>query len=134
VLLVEDNPTDLFVIKEAIEASGVHCDLRIARNGDDAIQYLQKLANIENLACPALVLLDLNLPKVTGIEVLRYLRTSPCRYTPVIVVTSSTAEADRIDVERLGAEAYFQKSNRLGEYLELTRLIQRFLGVSEEGP
>jgi len=109
VLLVEDNPTDVFVIKEAIERSGLDLDLHLATNGEEALVYLQNLAKSEKPLCPALVLLDLNLPKIGGIEVLRKLRgSSPCNQTPVIVVTSSTAESDRAAVRRLGAEAYFQ--------------------------
>ena len=170
-LLVEDNPTDIFVIGELLEKSGLNPTLQIANNGYEALQYLEDLvpsckssrthlwggpsacaglpaplfcdanfcklvlAKGEYPSCPALVLLDLNLPKVAGIEVLRHLRNStPCSRTPVIVVTSSTAEADRTAVERLGADAYFQKPTSLTAYMELTQLIRRFLGALEEGP
>src|SRR5207302_3257925 len=92
VLLVEDNPTDVFVIKEVLDGSGLNLRLRVANNGQDALSYLHS----ENDSCPSLVLLDLNLPKVAGIEVLKQLRTgSRCKCTPVIVLTSSTAETDR---------------------------------------
>jgi len=128
VLLVEDNPTDVFVIKEAIERSGLDLNLRVASNGQEALQYLQDLARAEKPSCPALVLLDLNLPKVGGIEVLRKLRnSSPCSRTPVIVVTSSTAEADRAAVRRLGAEAYFEKPTSLTAYMELAEIVKRIL-------
>jgi two-component system, chemotaxis family, response regulator Rcp1 len=131
-LLVEDNPIDVFVIKEAIRKSGLKINLRIASDGQDALEYLQKLAASEKPSCPALVLLDLNLPKVTGIEVLQHLRrSSPCSHTPVIVVSSSTADSDRAAVQRLGAQAYFQKPKNLVAYMEVTRLIERFLGSAE---
>jgi CheY-like chemotaxis protein len=134
VLLVEDNPTDVFVIKEALDQSGLNLDLRIAINGEEALRYLEELSESENPLCPALVLLDLNLPKVGGIEVLRHLRsTSPCSRTPVIVVTSSTAEADRAAVRRLGAEAYFQKPTSLAAYMELAEVVKRILRSAEEG-
>jgi CheY-like chemotaxis protein len=136
VLLVEDNPIDVFVIKEAIRKSGLKINLRVASDGQDALAYLQDLAMSEKPSCPALVLLDLNLPKVTGIEVLQHLRSvSPCRRTPVIVVSSSTAAADRIAVQRLGAEAYFQKPKNLAAYREVTQLIERLLRLrpAEEG-
>jgi CheY-like chemotaxis protein len=133
VLLVEDNPTDVFVIKEAIERSGLDLNLRVARNGQEALHYLQDLARAEKPSCPALVLLDLNLPKVGGIEVLRKLRSSsPCSRTPVIVVTSSTAEADRAAVRRLGAEAYFQKPTSLAAYMELGEVVKRILRSARE--
>jgi CheY-like chemotaxis protein len=127
VLLVEDNPTDAFVIKEAIEKSGLNLKLRIARDGREALLYLQDLERSEN-PCPALVLLDLNLPNVAGIEVLRHLRSnSPCSRTPVIVVTSSIHEADRAAVQRLGAEAYFHKPTSLSAYMELAQVVKRVL-------
>ncbi|HXJ14704.1 MAG TPA: response regulator, partial [Candidatus Limnocylindrales bacterium] len=133
VLLVEDNPTDVFVIREAIEASGLDLKIRIAGDGQEALWYLQDLAGNENVSCPALVLLDLNLPKVDGIEVLRQLRGgSRCSRTPVVVVTSSTAEEDRAAVLRLGAESYFQKPNTLAAYKELAQVIKRLLRPSEE--
>ncbi|MCU1339186.1 MAG: response regulator receiver protein [Bryobacterales bacterium] len=125
---MEDNQTDVFVIRKVIEASGLNIDLRIVRNGQDALLYLQALAGGEKPACPALVLLDLNVPRVDGIEILRQLRSgSHCKRTPVIVVTSSTAEADRAAVEYLGADAYFQKPKDLAAYMALGQLIKRFL-------
>jgi two-component system, response regulator len=128
VLVVEDNPTDVFVIREVIERCNLNVSIRVAADGQDALRYLQQLAKLEESACPALVLLDLNVPKVDGIEVLRRLRNSSrCSTAPVIVVTSSTAEADRIAAERLGAEAYFQKPTSLTAYMELAELIKRFL-------
>jgi CheY-like chemotaxis protein len=133
ILLVEDNPIDVFVIKEAIKKSGLKINLRVASDGQDALAYLQDLAMSEKPSCPALVLLDLNLPRVTGIEVLRHLRSSSmCSHTPVIVVSSSTADADRSAVRRLGAEAYFQKPKNLAAYMEVTQLIERLLRPAEE--
>jgi len=135
VLLVEDNPTDVFVMKEALEACGLGLQVRIARNGQDALLYFEELARVENAPCPVLVLLDLNLPRVDGVEVLRQIRSSlRCQRTPVIVVTSSTAEVDRAAVQRLGAEAYFEKPRKLVGYTELTQVIRRVLGGREESP
>lgn len=111
-----------------IEASGLNLKLRIAGDGQEALQYLDDVARNEKLSCPALVLLDLNLPKVDGIEVLRHLRTaSRCSRTPVVVVTSSTAAEDRAGAQRLGAESYFQKPNSLEAYRELGQVIKRLL-------
>lgn len=131
-LLVEDNPTDVFVIKEAIERCGLNLSLHVVSNGQEALLYLQDLAVSEKPSCPALVLLDLNLPKIGGIEVLRHIRSSsPCRRTPVIVVTSSTAETDRAAVRRLGAEVYFQKPTSLSAYMELTEVVKRVLSPDD---
>jgi CheY-like chemotaxis protein len=133
VLLVEDNPTDVLVIKEAMDRSGLNIDLRIATNGQEAISYLQDLAASKK-PCPELVLLDLNLPKVGGLEVLRHLRSSsPCSRSQVIVVTSSTAESDRAAVQRLGAEAYFHKPTSLSAYMELAEIVKRVLVPGDGG-
>ena len=133
VLVVEDNPTDVFVIKEVLERCGPDLVVRLVTNGQDALQYFQELTRDEKAPCPALVLLDLNLPKVTGIEVLRALRSSlRCSGIPVIVVTSSSAETDRVAAQQLGAEAYFQKPTELTRYMELAELIKRVLGAQEK--
>jgi CheY-like chemotaxis protein len=128
-LLVEDNPTDVFVIREVVEECGLNLRVRTAGDGQDALRYLQEDAGDD---CSALILLDLNLPKISGFEVLRRLRqNSPCDKTPVIVVTSATAEADRADVHRLGAQGYFQKPNSLQAYMQLTTVIKHLLGPAE---
>jgi CheY-like chemotaxis protein len=132
VLLVEDNPTDVFVIKSVLEACGLDLDLRIASDGQDALQYFEDMARNSDCQRPALVLLDLNLPKVPGIEVLRHLRKeSACAHLPVIVVTSSASESDRQAAASLGAEAYFQKSADLTTYLELAQVIRRVLASAK---
>jgi CheY-like chemotaxis protein len=132
VLLVEDNPTDVFVIKSVLESCGLDLDLRIASDGQDALQYFEDMARNSDSQRPALVLLDLNLPKVPGIEVLRHLRNeSACVHLPVIVVTSSASESDRQAAASLGAEAYFQKSADLTTYLELAQVIRRVLASTK---
>ena len=129
-LLVEDNPTDVFVINEVLARCGVDFKLHVARNGQEALSYLQEIANNEGASCPALVLLDLNLPKVAGLEVLKALRSaSRCKQVPVIIVTSSMADGDRLAAQRLGAEAYFQKPVDLTAYMELAPLIRKVLHV-----
>ena len=133
-MLVEDNPTDVYVIKELIARSSQNLQVHVVRNGHDASLYLQGVEADENAACPALVLLDLNLPKLTGVEVLKQMRTSTrCRHIPVIITTSSTAATDRSATQKLGAQAYFQKPTDLTAYLELGRIIESLL-PPENGP
>ena len=127
-MLVEDNPTDVFVIKEVLDGIGRNLRLQVAANGQEALFYLRSSAT----ACPALILLDLNLPKVAGIDVLKELRTSSrCKHTPVIVLTSSTAESDRAATRSLGAEAYFQKPGDLAAYGQLAQLIKQILHFTD---
>jgi CheY-like chemotaxis protein len=131
VLLVEDNPTDLYVLRLVLERCELGLDLHIARDGEHALHYLEDLAH-QKSACPVLVLLDLNLPKVSGIEFLRRLRhASPCSRVPVIVVTSSGETADRAETQRLGANAFFQKPADLAAYMQLVPLVKSVLGHSE---
>ena len=130
-MLVEDNATDVFVIKEVLRRCALDLNLRVAGNGQDALLYLQDLDR--NETSPSLVLLDLNIPKVAGIEVLRQLRgASRCKTTPVIVVTSSDAEADRRAARELGTDAYFLKPRDLAAYMELATVIQRVLDSREK--
>ena len=122
------------MIKEVLRECAYDFNLRVARDGQDALQYLRELDRDPASKCPALVLLDLNLPKVPGIEVLRELRrTSHCKYVPVIVVTSSTAEADRAAVQHLGTEAYFEKPANLAAYMKLAHVIDGVLRAREKG-
>ena len=134
-LLVEDNPTDVYVIKHVLQSCGLDLDLQIAHDGQEALHYLGEAAKSETSSCLALVLLDLNTPKVEGIEVLRHLRSSPLfARTPVIIVTSSTAAVDRAAVEHLKAEAYFQKPRTLAAYMHLGALVKQFLRPTGQDP
>jgi chemotaxis family two-component system response regulator Rcp1 len=134
VLLVEDNPTDAFVIKWVVEECGLDFRIRIMSDGQDALTYLQELERDKTVPCPALVILDLNLPKVSGLEVLQKLRgESRCRNTPVIVVSSSSAESDRRNSRALGAEEYFEKPNDLDAYAALGKIIKRMLRLDGKG-
>lgn len=131
VLLVEDNAMDVLVIREAIRECGLDLRLQIANNGQEALSYLQDLSQDAAQPSPALVLLDLNLPKIAGIEVLRILRADGrWNHIPVIVVTSSGAGEDYLAVERLGAQAYFQKPSDLNSYMKLSELMKSVLGVA----
>jgi CheY-like chemotaxis protein len=134
VLLLEDNPTDVFVMREVFEKCGLPLQLVVARDGEQALKLLREINQDPASECPALLLLDLNVPKVDGIEVLSaFRRESRCRDTPVIIVTSSTAERDRSAAESLGVTAYFQKPKDLAAYMKLAPLILQILRTSEGG-
>ncbi len=124
-LLVEDSATDIFVIREVLGTSGLNLQVDVAKNGQEALRYLLE-STPEN--CPALVLLDLNIPKINGLEVLRGLRDgSICQRIPVVVVSSSRAEEDRNRAKQLGADEYFLKPADLESYNELAEVVQRVL-------
>ncbi|HWF47038.1 MAG TPA: response regulator [Bryobacteraceae bacterium] len=131
VLIVEDNATDILVINDILRECNLNARVEIARNGSEALSFLQRSANDEQEPCPGLVLLDLNLPGVGGIEVLKRIR-SRSRRVPVIVITSSDSAEDRGAVQKLNADAYFRKPTSLTAYLELGQVIQRVLGLHSE--
>jgi CheY-like chemotaxis protein len=128
ILLIEDNPTDVFVIREVLKEIGLPVQLQTAENGQEALQFFEETEGEEGFRCPSLVLLDLNLPRLSGLEVLRRLRSGErCKETRVIVVTSSSAEEDRVGAERLGANAYFQKPADLKSYRKLAEVVRKVL-------
>lgn len=125
---MEDNATDVFVIKEVLATSGLNLQLHVEKDGYHALRYLRALDEDQSRTLPALVLLDLNLPKVSGLEVLQQLRgNSRFKDIPVIVVTSSNAPIDRAAAVDLGANAYFQKPGDLRSYEKLAELITTFV-------
>ena len=125
---MEDNRADLYLIREAIEAA-VDAQLHIVQDGDLAVRYLAEIDANEELAPPDIVLLDINLPKRNGAEVLQELRKSRrCGGTPVLVVTSSNSDPDRVKMKSLGADEYFGKPSVYEEYMKLGIIVQRLLG------
>lgn len=115
-------------MREVLEQCGLNFRLHIAENGQDALEFLQNTADDESVPCPGLVLLDLNLPGISGIEVLKEIRNSTrCNRVPVVIVTSSDSEEDKGATGELGANAYFRKPTSLSEYLELAGVIHQVL-------
>ncbi len=113
ILLVEDNPSDVDLTKRALEKSHIANDLVVAEDGQEALEYLfGKEANPGQVQCelPAVVLLDLKLPKVDGHEVLRRIRAGEhTRRLPVVILTTSKEEQDMAQSYDLGANSYIRK-------------------------
>ncbi len=121
ILLVEDNPADVYLIEEALRTHGVDFELQWLRDGE------QVLAGLDNgsLKSPDLVLLDLNLPRVDGKEVLARIRGNPSfELTPVAIMTSSDSPQDRQELTDLGANCYIKKPPTLDEFLAVGGLIK----------
>jgi CheY-like chemotaxis protein len=128
-MVIEDNPTDVFLVREALREQGLDVDLQVFEDGEAAIAFVHQLDAGDTLACPSLVFLDVNLPRVDGFEVLRILRSSAkCGRIPVIVMTSSAALADQKSATELRANAYFQKPPSYGAFLKLGVLAKQMLG------
>jgi DNA-binding response OmpR family regulator len=118
----------VYLIREAIQRSGVDADIDVLSDGYAATQYFDEADASESAACPDLVLLDLNLPKTSGDEVLKHLRASVrCKYAKVLIVSSSDAPTDRKSVEYLAVSSYFKKPSSFAEFMKLGSIVQRLL-------
>ena len=130
ILLVEDNPDDATLTELALR-QGVSATLEIARDGQEALEYLFNATN----DLPRLVLLDLRLPTVNGLEVLRRIRDHKrtCQI-PVVIMTSSAAPNDVATAYAYGANSYIRKPVDYDQFAELIRLIGRYWLVANEPP
>ena len=127
ILSFEDNPADVFLIREALKASGLAAVLTVLADGQSAISLLERIEAGQEMV-PDLVLLDLHLPRQDGFEVLRHLRSlATFRHVPVIVFTASDAREDREEAERLGANAFVRKSLNLNESLRIGEAAREML-------
>lgn len=127
-LLVEDNEDDVFFFKAAMKKAGMTHALRVAQNGREALEMLQEAAHSPS-ASPrlALVLLDLKMPYVTGLEVLEWMQDKPAlKALPVVVLTSSEQESDVEAAYRLGATSFLIKPSHPDERVEMLRAIDAF--------
>jgi two-component system, chemotaxis family, response regulator Rcp1 len=128
ILLAEDNPGDVMLFQEALRASGVICELLVAEDGEKAVQLLENSGQPGMSGNLDLIMLDINLPKRSGQDVLRWLRSDPkLAAVPVIILTSSASPDDRKKAIQLGADLYIQKSSDLDEALEIGYIVQNQL-------
>lgn len=125
IFLLEDNPSDVFLVCKAMDNAGIQYQLRLAEDGEAALSFLEEVER-SGKAVPDVVLLDLNVPRKSGDVVLGHLRNyARWRRIPVVVITSSCSEADRAGVMRLGASAYFVKPANLRDFLELGSVVRQ---------
>jgi DNA-binding response OmpR family regulator len=136
ILLVEDNKADVFLMREALEAAGVEANLHVMSDGEKAVKFIDEADEDGATPCPCLVLLDLNLPKKPGIEVLRHLRRSRnCANSLVLVVSSSDSERDRMETASMGANGYFRKPSGYEAYIKIGEVVKGLLlGLSPPPP
>lgn len=136
ILLVEDNPRDEELTLRALKKSNVLNPVVVARDGAEALDYLfarGAYAERDPAELPQVVLLDLKLPKVDGLEVLRSLRAHPItRLLPVVVLTSSVEEQDLIRSYGLGANSYVRKPVDFGHFIEAVRQLGLYWFILNE--
>jgi CheY-like chemotaxis protein len=136
ILLVEDNADDEALTLRAFEKSNIRNEVVVLRDGAEALAYLFPGDGGGGGPRPALILLDLNLPKVSGLEVLRRMRTDErTRLIPVVVLTSSQLDEDILDSYRSGANAYVRKPVRFSDFADAVRALGVFwLRLNEPAP
>jgi len=127
ILLVEDSVEDAFLTRTIIEDGSVPIDLSVARNGADALAFLRRQAPFHDAPSPDLILLDVNLPKKSGFDVLSEMRADEAlRGIPVIMFTTSESPQDIFTSYTLGANCYITKPVRLAEFTATVRAIEDF--------
>jgi DNA-binding response OmpR family regulator len=129
ILHVEDEEGDVILFEQAMDMAGAATPIRVATDGRQAISYFKgedKFANRTEFPFPSLVLLDLKLPFIPGLEVLRWIRREAHLTIPVLMLSSSENEADIAAAYQLGANAYLVKPNELAKLVETAKAIQHF--------
>lgn len=137
ILLVEDSPRDAEMTIDALREYHLANDVVHARDGAEALDYLYGRGSFANRPkeAPAVVLLDLKMPKIGGMEVLQRMKADPIlRTIPVVVMTSSREEPDLVRSYELGVNAYVVKPVRFPEFVEAVKQLGAFWAVLNEGP
>lgn len=127
ILLVEDNPGDVRLTREALKEGHIAVNLRVANDGLEAMKMLRQEGEYVTLPLPDIVLLDLNMPRMDGREVLRRIKTDDnLKRLPVVILTTSAAEKDILQAYGLHANCYITKPVELEEFMEIVKSIEGF--------
>ena len=128
ILLAEDSAADVAIVRIALRDQGLDHVLHIARDGEEAISFIEKADNDRKAPGPDLLLLDMHLPKYNGEEILKCLRSTE-RYAqiPVVVMTASDTPADHERAQKHAALFYFRKPSRLDEFIQLGAIVRDIL-------
>jgi two-component system response regulator len=134
IMLVDDSPDDVALTLRALKKNNIANKIMVVPDGEEALRYLLPDDDSSN-PTPALVLLDINLPKVNGLEVLRQLRRDDrTRYLPVVVLTTSNEERDILETYNLGANSFVRKPVVFGEFLEAIRVLGQYWLLVNQQP
>jgi CheY-like chemotaxis protein len=131
ILLVEDDRVDVMTVRRALRDIKVTNPLDIASDGEEALAYLRDPDRVR----PCIILLDLNMPRMNGIEFLRAIKAHPVRKRiPVIVLTTSRDDGDKVDSFNLGVAGYMVKPVDYGQFVEMMRMVDLYWTISELPP
>ena len=137
VLYVEDDASDAEFVRTALKESGDDCriTLRIVEDGEEALKYLKKVEPHEGAMTPDLVLLDLNLPKVSGKQVLKEMKASPnLRRTPVVIFSTSEVQVDVDETFEAGACGYITKPSGFDRYRDVVKMLTDYWSKASSVP
>lgn len=127
ILLVEDNPADIRLTEEVLKSSKIRNILNVVMDGVEAIDFLKKEGKYKDASSPDIILLDLNLPKKDGREVLSDIKSDPLlRHIPVVILTTSEAEQDIFKTYDLHANCYITKPVDFDQFISVIKLIEDF--------
>lgn len=127
ILLGEDNPADVYLIRQALEENGISYNLQVAVHGGELIEVMAR----QPAKIPDLIVLDLNLPRHEGLEILKMIRSSSdFSRVPVVILTSSDSPKDRVAASALGADCYIRKPSGLEEFMAIGQTFKELLGRS----
>ena len=134
ILLAEDNPADVYLIREALREHGVDCPMRVASDGQQVLRILAGAETDNGGGFPTLIILDLNLPRHDGIEILERLRGSGSAFpdVPVVVLTSSDSPRDQSAANQLGVTRFLRKPSSLEQFLNLGAVFKELLEQSAQ--
>jgi two-component system, chemotaxis family, response regulator Rcp1 len=132
--IAEDNAADVYLIEEALRRQELAYHLATAGNGEDMLNMITKVDRDPSETCPDIFLIDLNLPRRSGDEILAHIRqSSRCSQVPAIVITSSDSPQDRARVRQLGASHYFRKPADLEKFMAIGGIVRDLLESRTSG-
>lgn len=127
ILLVEDNEGDIVLTTEALQEGRIANSIAVARDGSEALQYLQKKGDFAKEPSPDIILLDVNLPKLNGHELLKIIKTTEnLKHIPVVMLTTSSSEADIINSYKNHANCYITKPVDVNNFLDVVTTLEDF--------
>ena len=125
ILLVEDNEGDILLTKEALNQVKIINTISVVKDGKEAISYMEKIVPFANSLTPDIILLDINLPKMNGHEVLKYLKANNnFKHIPIIMFTTSSAERDILESYKNYANCYITKPVEVDDFLNVIKTIE----------
>jgi two-component system, chemotaxis family, response regulator Rcp1 len=125
----------VLLIRQAIQKSGIKAQIHIADDGEKTVRFFEQADADPAVPCPQLILLDINMPRYKGADILRRLRASArCKNALVLVVTSSDSQRDREEMHALGANGYFRKPSEFSEFMRLGEIVRDLLSREDGLP